>query len=363
MSINQIGTITQEGGIISTGGVQKFLNSIDPGLTTSARALHSVLVVANELGVKIPPGIMAGDQGAALENIDIEGRVALRDTVAAANCLAELSKDDGIGLVVGSRAVQLHPGYFIAASGSAANLGQAVEVAVHMVPVIAEVGHIRSEKVDGGLRLSLHFSNPAFRGLRVVTDLLFSYIIAGLKDSCSRPVWPKRVGLCYPPSGDVSRLSRFYGPKISFEQPVGYIEFGGDDLSLPMCNPHRELHNVVVKSANRVVEELNGQSEFRKTVAVHVGALLKNGNPGLGEVAERMHMSRRTLQRRLDTGGISFRDILRRERHALALQLLDQTTLSIGDIAFRLGFANQSAFSRAFKQVEGISPRAFRLAK
>ena len=66
-----------------------------------------------------------------------------------------------------------------------------------------------------------------------------------------------------------------------------------------------------------------------------------------------------TLQRHLAAEGISFKSVLNDARMGLARTYLDEGRLPIGEIAFVLGFADVSAFSRAFKRWTGRSPRAY----
>ena len=71
-------------------------------------------------------------------------------------------------------------------------------------------------------------------------------------------------------------------------------------------------------------------------------------------------MSMRKLQRRPSESGTSFSAIENQSRHAVACRLLRETGAPISEIANRLGYAYPNHFSRAFRQVGGVSPKAFR---
>ena len=71
-------------------------------------------------------------------------------------------------------------------------------------------------------------------------------------------------------------------------------------------------------------------------------------------------MSRRTLQRKLQENGLTYRGLLEKTRHDLALRYLDDPDKTVTDITFLLGFSEQSAFTRAFKRWHGKSPSAYR---
>ncbi len=95
-------------------------------------------------------------------------------------------------------------------------------------------------------------------------------------------------------------------------------------------------------------------------IAVLLRDLLPSGEPRQEDVAERLKMSLRSLQRRLLEAGSSYRDVLNQTRHELALHHLGRAELSVGEIAFLLGFSEVSAFTRAFRRWTGMSPRGWR---
>jgi AraC-like DNA-binding protein len=77
-------------------------------------------------------------------------------------------------------------------------------------------------------------------------------------------------------------------------------------------------------------------------------------------VARRLATSPRTLQRRLAAEGLSYQQVLDEWRQAAAERHLTASALSIGEIAYLLGFSEPAPFHRAFKRWYGITPRAFR---
>ena len=75
-----------------------------------------------------------------------------------------------------------------------------------------------------------------------------------------------------------------------------------------------------------------------------------------------MAVSPRTLQRRLHDEGVTFAEALSKLRHDLAVHLLKDRTLAMYEVGFLLGYAEPTAFHRAFRRWRGISPRKFREA-
>ncbi|MCY1450977.1 HTH-type transcriptional regulator VirS [compost metagenome] len=88
--------------------------------------------------------------------------------------------------------------------------------------------------------------------------------------------------------------------------------------------------------------------------------LLPQGEPKREVVASSMHLSQRTLQRRLQEEGVSFQQLLDDTRRELAEQYLAQPNLTLLEIAYLLGFADPSNFFRAFRRWFDSTPGEYR---
>lgn len=84
------------------------------------------------------------------------------------------------------------------------------------------------------------------------------------------------------------------------------------------------------------------------------------GDLGMGEVADHLHMTERTLRRKLAQEQTSFQRLKDNIRREQAIHLLSQPSLSVAEISQQLGFSEPTAFTRAFRQWTGYPPRAFR---
>ena len=100
-------------------------------------------------------------------------------------------------------------------------------------------------------------------------------------------------------------------------------------------------------------------SRFRAEVERRLEPLLASGEVGIERVARDLGYSRQTLYRKLKGEGITYEQVLDRLRRQLALRFLHEG-LSVKDAAYRLGFSDPAAFSRAFKRWTGTSPSGMR---
>ena len=80
-------------------------------------------------------------------------------------------------------------------------------------------------------------------------------------------------------------------------------------------------------------------------------------------IATTLHMSRRTMTRRLEEEGTTYKDLLDGVRKQLAVGYLTETSMGVGEVAFLLGFSQGPAFHRAFKRWTGETPMEYRAAR
>ncbi|MGH8461381.1 MAG: AraC family transcriptional regulator [Stenotrophobium sp.] len=126
---------------------------------------------------------------------------------------------------------------------------------------------------------------------------------------------------------------------------------------LPMANPElaRQNDRVVVEYLRR----FDGARVSEK-VRAELISRLPAGEPARAHVASALNMSEKTLQRRLSGEDSSYQQILDETRSELAQQYLRESRASVCEVTFRLGFSDQSSFTRAFKRWTGLSPGEFR---
>jgi AraC-like DNA-binding protein len=105
------------------------------------------------------------------------------------------------------------------------------------------------------------------------------------------------------------------------------------------------------------------ENSFRRRVEAELEPLLASGAIRIERVARALGCSRQTLYRRLKVEGLTFAQVLDDLRHRQALKLVRDLALPVKEIAWRLGFSDPAAFSRAFKRWTGLSPRAMREAQ
>lgn len=152
----------------------------------------------------------------------------------------------------------------------------------------------------------------------------------------------------------------FFGCPVTWNDSHVRVRFPLHYLSLPMPRRDPTLRELLDRQARALVRALpEGSGDSSSTDRQLQQVLLKllsDGEPTLARAASAMHMSPRTLQRRLARHQLSWQQWLDRSREQLARQYLVDPSLTLTDIALLLGFSEQSAFTRAYSRWTGNSP-------
>lgn len=190
------------------------------------------------------------------------------------------------------------------------------------------------------------------------------YALAYVLDHCRREsgasIAPSRVWFVHARPSDLAPLYRFFGTRdLAFGAEDNGFALATGSLDLPMRAKDDLLLVTAEELADAALRAQPRANEIAPLVATRIRALLP-GDASIDVVARAMHMSTRTLQRRLDDEGTRFSEVLDLAREELARAAIADTTLPLAEIAHRLGFADLATFSRAFKRWTGKPPGAFR---
>lgn len=148
------------------------------------------------------------------------------------------------------------------------------------------------------------------------------------------------------------------GCAVHFDQNADMIGIAASSFCAPLQSSNRLVHQLLGTYLRRV--KAKQALSLRDRVEAYVRGAIQSGECSLERCADKLGFSARTLQHQLRTADVSFSEIVTRERMDLARTYLGNGDLSIGEIALRLGYAEQASFGRAFKKWVGKSPSHFR---
>lgn len=175
-----------------------------------------------------------------------------------------------------------------------------------------------------------------------------------------RDLRPLAVELTTTAQDEVQPYQEPFECPLRFGAPVNALLFSLSDIALPLPTAQPRLESVHERVVGEYLTRLD-QPNMNARVRAIIPEYFADGEPRRAAVARALGMSERTLQRRLEAEGASFRQILDDTRKELAQKYFEQRDVSLAHIAYLLGFNDQSSFFRAAKRWFGMTPQRYRL--
>lgn len=239
---------------------------------------------------------------------------------------------------------------------------EALQRLVRYSHVVSTAAQIELHAIDGSWELNLErdpliaaYLDPA----PAAVDAGLGSIITMCRMATAESFHPEAVLVRRERPSCQPQYEDFFGAPVTFAAERNALRFPDSLLTQRMPAGNIELAHVNEQVVSRYLAQLN-----RDDVAMQVKAYLVDRLPS-GDVKEEavaghLNMSLRSLQRRLQDQGTSYKDLLEQTRRELAEQYVRNTRMSINEITFLLGFTEPANFSRAFRRWHGVSPSAFR---
>jgi AraC-like DNA-binding protein len=213
------------------------------------------------------------------------------------------------------------------------------------------------ESTTDSLSLGLRWPSPSqLPALMVLTE--FAFWLGVARSRTGRRIVPRRIVTCHPLRG-VEAVEASFGTRVE-AGPHPILAFQAEDAMLPFKRLNGNGAGPFVPSRSAALTDLDGTALFRDRVRAVLHEGLPRGEFTMNDVARRLAVSRRTLQRRLNAEGTTFLQVLTHLREGLARYYLTRTDLSCTQIAFLLGFEDPNSFFRAFHDWTGATPERSR---
>ena len=244
-----------------------------------------------------------------------------------------------------------------------ANMMQAVQRLAKykqlMAPMALEIGIVEG----GALRLTPRWLDAQGEVPYSLQVAELAFFVRLIQLATREPVKACHLTLPRAPTSSQSkRYQAFFGVAVSVD-PSPAITFTAKDALRPFLTVNEGMWHLFEPDLRRRLSELSDTATTAERVCALLLELLPSSVATIDEVASRLAMSRRTLQRRLEDEGENFRALLNGTRERLARHYLQHTALSSGEIAFLLGFEDPNSFYRAFHDWTGQTPERIRQAE
>lgn len=331
-----------------------------PG-TISMLQLQPLVLALPQLG--LDPERVFGQVGLSLKEIaEPAGRVAAG---------VEFEVWDAVQAAYGKPCVGLHIADLVRAGALGAygyllrnstTLRLAIDYANRYERVVDDLSRVSLIEDGGTAMLRLwrvgDYPHPA-EGVECTFAVIFKLIAEELPSTS----FAKEVRFAHGLVGPLDERTKRFRCPVRFDQPHHEIEFDAALLDLPVRSADPYLGEVLEEHVRIMLAALPTEDPLIHRARTALAASLASGVVSLEALAETLHMSERTLRRRLDEHGTSYKQLLDELRQQLARYYVGRTDESLDLVASRLGFTEPSTFYRAFKRWESTTPAAYRARK
>ena len=180
-----------------------------------------------------------------------------------------------------------------------------------------------------------------------------------LCDLCGNDFKPIEARFAHRQPEDVKPFQKFFQAPLSFNTDQYALVFSAKWLNRLVADTSPELLALLRKEINKLEIEL--ADDLVQNVRTLLRTTLVTGHASANQIAELLSMHRRTLNRRLNAQGISFRKLADEVSFEISRQLLEDSDMEIVQIASLLGYSNASAFTRAFRRWSSTTPAVWRI--
>lgn len=272
--------------------------------------------------------------------------------------------NDAFGLLVAESLYPTHLNALLSALQASSTLRECLQRLQRYVRVVTTIAQINVIEDAQGVRLVFCTDSSAteqrpYQPVDAFMGVLFR-TLQGLLGDCAAGTLLE-VQLRRPSPQNLADFEQFFRVPLHFSCAEDGLLLGAQmmDRELPAAN------SVIARMNDQLLTEYLGRlrkEHISLQVRREIIALLGSESLGLEQIAERLNMSGRNLHRKLAEEGTSFKELQEEIRRDLALRYLTMPTMSLNEIAYSLGFIDQSSFNRAFKRWTGGSPGQYRRA-
>jgi AraC-like DNA-binding protein len=192
-----------------------------------------------------------------------------------------------------------------------------------------------------------------------LTDCCFSWMLSIARHGTGTPLNPLRVEYVQQ-RANFRAIERHLGCEVIGGARRNAIIFRAADATLPFVTRNAELLDLLAPQFEEQLRKSRAEDSFIELVHRAIQDRLTGERPSIDTISQALHMSPRTLQRRLQDSGSSFHRVLDEARHQMARYYLSNSALELNETAYLLGYEDPNSFGRAFRAWEGVPPSNWR---
>lgn len=280
-----------------------------------------------------------------------------RDSDYSMVALHELLKeaqlhDPAIGLHLFARFTTQDRHILAISAGYCADVAEAIQLWVRYGRLASDMDQIDYVEDDCGAGVEVVVDAPCDLS-RFTVEHYFVMSLTVMREASGCPLRPSSVHFSYPRPAYHTHYNEVFGVPLHFGSSSNRLCFAAQDLRRPLLTRHAGMREIICQELDRRLGAQRKLSGWVSTLARNMRQALAEGRlPGLEEQATALHQSARTLRRRLEEQGLSFRILLDLIRGELE-QDFELQGLSAEEIALRLGYGDLDAYRHARRRWRG----------
>ena len=325
----------------------------------------AVRLVRDELANKdVDVDAALKEAGLTTREIEDEGnRVPVIKQIRLCQIAARLLDDDCFGLRIGASVNAKELGLVSYIGLSSETVGEGIENLARYIKIFTDRVKLQINSSGNLVEIMPETFYPHNDLTRQLNEASLSHLVATYRTYTNHPIKPDAVHFRHERSSNRRKFEKFFGCPTYFGSDRFGVILKEADLNLPLTTADSLLLNLLRKYGEELLAKLsNNEPQFLREVNRHIIKQMPKGGARAKVVAEEMGISERTFSRRLAQSGTSFQEILDKVRSDISIRYLQDTNLSLTQIAFLLGYSEPAAFNHAFKRWTGRSPRDTRMA-
>jgi AraC-like DNA-binding protein len=232
-------------------------------------------------------------------------------------------------------------------------------------PLMIEVDSVGDRfvltRIDGQLWLIDGRKNP--NQFPELTESAFARAVCTVRRIFGEQPALKAVHVTHAAPAYRAEYDRIFQRPVVFDSDKNALLTDESVLSFRSPTPSGHVSEILTAHAEALLDKLKRSKSTRGRVESLLLPALRTGGTDMPVIAGPLGLSRQTLLRQLKAEGVTFKQVLDELRHAMALHYLNGEKASVNETAYRLGFSEPAAFSRAFKRWTGTRPRAVRVQR
>lgn len=327
------------------------------------RAPMSVQLLAG-LGAEhgVPPELCLARTGLRLDalrdpNVEVSAK---QELTVVANLLDALGDPPGLGVEAGVRYHLTTYGIWGFALISSPTWRSAIGVGLRHIDLTFAFCRFRAREEGELMHLVLDTPDIPPPLQRFVIERDSAAVQTLQQEVFASPIPIQEVSYTFgAPPGGTARYTEIFGVTPRFDAEENSVGLPPEVLDVPLPQANENTTEMAQAQCRALLAKRLVRTGLAGQVRDHLVTRL-TAPPDLERVAASLHMSDRTLRRRLSDEGVSFRGLLDEIREQFAEELLVTGGLSVAEVAERLGYVEVSSFSQAFRRWKGVGPREFR---